>query len=106
MGLVKALLEVAVATKESKKKQEASVPIGETDPCGPDGRVTASAKLKMYHKLKNLGFIQFEAYLLGRTGVSLAAMAKELEYSVAYFEAYHNAYLAEHGYASLSPLNK
>lgn len=71
---------------------------------GANGRLLESAKRNMYLALKKLGFLQFDAYLLKRTGASLASMARELDMELADFKAYHDAFLRENGIKPLMPL--
>lgn len=68
-----------------------------------DGTPTAKARRDMLKRLKPLGFLQFEAYLLKRTGKSIKAMAAELDISEEDFQVYHDACLLEKGIEPLKP---
>lgn len=71
---------------------------------GANGKLLESAKRNMYLTLKPLGFLQFEAFLLKRTGASLTSMARELKMEPADFKAFHDAFLQERGFKNLIPL--
>lgn len=71
---------------------------------GVNGKLLESAKRNMYLTLKKLGFIQFDAFLLKRTGASMLSMARELEMEPDDFKAFHDAFLRERGIKSLTPL--
>lgn len=68
-----------------------------------DGTLTAKARRDMLKRLKPLGFLQFEAYLLKRTGKSIKSMAAELDMEESDFQTYHDACLAEKGIGPLKP---
>ncbi len=71
---------------------------------GANGKLLESAKRNMYLALKKRGFLQFDAYLLKRTGTTLASMARELDMELADFKTYHDAFLRESGVKALTPL--
>ncbi len=68
-----------------------------------DGTLTAKARRDMLARLKPFGFLQFEAYILKRTGKSIKSMAIELQMSEEDFGSYHNAFLAGKGITPLKP---
>jgi len=68
-----------------------------------DGTPTAKARRDMLKRLKPLGYLQFEAFLLQRTGKSMKAMAVELAISEEDFKVYHDACLIEKGIGPLKP---